>query len=90
MKVTIDILPAKLLTSLLLAPGWAKTLPDIYAGGKFLSELGETIEAPIEIEVTDKYLECVKKALKFHSEAGTIPASPIFVQLLDLLKIQPL
>lgn len=78
-----------LLLNLVSSSGWAKALSDIYSGGKFLvSNQPSKSHDPVSIEVSDKELECIKKAINFHVTAGNIPASIYIVELFDQLGIQ--
>ena len=85
MKIDLSEPELTLLTSIVAAPGWAKELADIYSGGKFLANLPKQGE----VEISDKTLECIKKAIKHHASQGAIPASSVFVTLIDKLNLQP-
>ncbi len=91
-KYTLKAQSVAVLRQILAVPGWAKTIEDIYRGGKILAvvlpDLKEGMKAvePMEFEMDGPDRDACKTALNFAISKEAVQASLWLVDICDTLE----
>ncbi len=94
-KYTLKAQSVMVLKQILAIPGWAKSIEDIYRGGKILAavlpELKEGTKAvePVEFEMDGPDRDACKTALNFALSKEAVQASVWVVDICETLEFVP-
>lgn len=92
MKFTLQAQSLMLLRQILGLPGWAKSIEDIYKGGKLLAvtlptpDNGTPIREPVTFELDGPDRDLCKVALQFAVQKEAVPPSEWIMDLCDALE----